>query len=76
VKIPVLPRSALGLILIIDISDINLPACADRRRTELATPFGAGIRRIENLRCLLIEKQVLTAEVRAGHMPVEVLVLT
>ena len=44
-----------------------------RGAADLAHPLGDIVGRVEDLLALLVEQQVVVAEVRPRHMPVEVL---
>ena len=51
----------------------DVPDRAQRAAADLARPLGQRLGHVEDLRRLLVEQQVIVAEVRAGHVPVEVL---
>ena len=51
----------------------DLPDGAKRCAADLSRSLGDGIRHRETLFALLIEHQMIVAEMRARHMPVEIL---
>src|ERR1700733_8854903 len=51
----------------------NLPDGANGWASELPRPLGNGVRHRENLLALIVEHQMIVPEMRARHVPMEVL---
>jgi hypothetical protein len=68
-------RDELGVVVEQPLQPADMADRPQRRTADLAHALGDGVGRGEDLVALLVEQQVIIAEVRTGHVPVEVLCL-